>query len=141
MSKYNIEKATREELCIIDDGIVEYNSKKVPFTQEPAFIPINRVMKDSEGNVAAGIIALLYCWKCLYVDVLWVKEEHRNEGLGSTLLGEVEKIAKDHGCYMVHLDTFDFQGKDFYIKQGYEVFGQLDNCPPNHTRYFMKKNL
>jgi len=39
------------------------------------------------------------------------------------------------------LDTFDFQAKDFYTKQGYEVFGILDNCPEGHKRYYMKKNI
>lgn len=39
------------------------------------------------------------------------------------------------------LDTFDFQAKNFYIKQGYEIFGILDNCPEGHKRYYMKKNI
>ncbi|PPE03578.1 hypothetical protein HCUR_00960 [Holospora curviuscula] len=26
--------------------------------------------------------------------------------------------------------TFDFQVKDFYLKQGYEIFGVLEDCPP-----------
>lgn len=42
---------------------------------------------------------------------------------------------------MVHLDTFDFQAKDFYLKLGYQVFGVLDNCPQDHSRYFMSKIL
>jgi ribosomal protein S18 acetylase RimI-like enzyme len=50
----------------------------------------------------------------LYIDVLWVKEESRGDGYGSALLEEMEKIAKEKGCKLVHLDTFDFQAKDFY---------------------------
>ena len=42
---------------------------------------------------------------------------------------------------LIHLDTFDFQAKEFYKKQGYVVFGKLDDCPENHCRYFMKKLL
>lgn len=75
---------------MVDDGIVEYNLSKVPFTQEPSFISINKVIK---------------------------------------------------GCNLVHLDTFDFQAKDFYLKHGYEVFGVLDDCPMEHKRYYMKKNI
>jgi hypothetical protein len=29
----------------------------------------------------------------------------------------------------------DFQAKDFYKKNGYEVFGELDNVPDGHKRY------
>lgn len=125
----------------IDDEIIKYNSKKVPFTQDPSFISINRVMKDDEGNIIAGIISILYCWKCLYIDILWVKEEFRKKGYGSILLKEVENAAKEQGCNLIHLDTFDFQGKDFYSSHGYEVFGILDDCPAAHKRYFMKKNI
>lgn len=46
-----------------------------------------------------------------------------------------------NGCYLVHLDTFDFQAKDFYLKHGYEIFGVLADCPKEHNRYFMKKNI
>jgi len=27
------------------------------------------------------------------------------------------------------------------IKNGYEIFGVLDECPKNHKRYFLKKSL
>lgn len=53
----------------------------------------------------------------------------------------IEKIAKEKGCNLIHLDTFDFQAKDFYIRNGYEVFGVLDDCPREHKRYYMKKNI
>ncbi|MBK1810707.1 GNAT family N-acetyltransferase [Clostridium sp. YIM B02505] len=141
MADYIIEESTREECGLVDDGIVKYNLSKVPFTQEPSFISINRVIKGANGEVLAGINSVLYCWNCLYVDVLWVKEEYRREGYGSILLKEVEKIAKEKGCKLSHLDTFDFQAKDFYLKHGYEVFGVLDDCPAEHKRYYLKKNL
>lgn len=141
MKSFVIEESTREECQIVDDGIVKYNCSKVPFTQEPYFIPINRVIKDIDGSVIAGINSVLYCWNCLYIDILWVKEEYRKEGYGSALLNEVENIAKQKGCKLVHLDTFDFQAKDFYLKHGYEVFGILDDCPSGHKRFYLKKNI
>ncbi len=57
------------------------------------------------------------------------------------MLNEAETIAKDMGSKLVHLDTFDFQAKDFYLKQGYNVFGKLEDCPESHVRYFMSKIL
>lgn len=141
MNKYIIEKSTREEVDFIDSKIIEYNSKKVAFTQESPFIGINRTIKGEKGNIVAGISSILYCWKCLHVDILWVDEKYQRSGLGSKLLNEVEKVAKQKGCCLVELDTFDFQAKDFYIKHGYEVFGVLDHCPEGHKRYYLKKSL
>ncbi len=42
---------------------------------------------------------------------------------------------------LVHTDIYEFQAKDFHLKHGYEIFGVLDDCPPGHKRYYMKKVL
>lgn len=139
MKDYIIREGNSEEADLIVDRIVEYNLSKVPLKQEVPFLWINRVIENTNEEIIAGILSKIYCWNCVYIDVLWIKEEYRKDGLGSRLLKEVEKIAKDKGCHLIHLDTFDFQAKDFYIKHGYEVFGILDECPQGHKRYFMKK--
>ena len=81
----------------------------------------------------------MYCWNVAYIETLWVDESHRGQGLGAKLLAEVENTAKEKGCYLIHLDTFDFQAKEFYEKQGYVVFGVLEDCPKGHCRYYLKK--
>ena len=141
MKNYVIEESTKEEYDLVDNGIDEYNLLKVPSAQEPSLIPINRVIKGLSGEVLGGMNSVLYCGTCLHVGVLWVKEEYRKEGYGSILLNEIERIGKEKGCNLIHLDTFDFQAKDFYLKHGYEIFGVLDDCPMEHKRYYMKKNI
>ncbi|MDS1004496.1 GNAT family N-acetyltransferase [Clostridium sporogenes] len=141
MDNYIIRESSSEESDLIVDRLVEYNLSKVPVKQQDTFLWINRVVEDTKGEIIAGILSKIYCWNCMYIDALWVKEEYRKDGLGTKLLKEVEKIAKDKNCNLIHLDTFDFQAKDFYIKHGYEIFGILDECPENHKRYFMKKNI
>ena len=83
----------------------------------------------------------MYCWNVAYIDTLCVDEAYRGKGLGAKLLAEVESAAKEKGCYLIYLDTFDFQAKEFYEKQGYAVFGVLDDCPKGHCRYYLKKAL
>lgn len=141
MNDYIIRESNKEEAELIVDRLVDYNLSNVPLKQEPSFISINRVMENTNGEIIAGINSIMYCWNCLFIDVLWVKEEYRKDGYGSKLLNEVEKIAKEEGCHLIHLDTFDFQAKDFYIKHGYEIFGILENCPLGHKRYYMKKSI
>lgn len=77
--------------------------------------------------------------ECLYISVLFVDEKHRKQGLGHILLEAMEQEAKSLDIKLIHLNTFDFQAKDFYLKHGYEVFGVLDDCPQGHKRYYMKK--
>lgn len=141
MKNFVIETATREACQFLDDQIVNYNAMKVPFTQDPEFIPINKMATNEDGEIIGGILGLVYCWHVLYVDVLWVDERHRGLNLGHTLLETLETEAKTLGAKLVHLDTFDFQAKDFYLKEGYRIFGELENCPEGHTRYYMSKML
>ncbi|MCW6088562.1 GNAT family N-acetyltransferase [Clostridium sporogenes] len=142
MNNYIIrESSSEKEADLIVDRIVEYNLSKVPGKQEIPLLSINRVIEDTNGEIIAGILSKMYCWNCIYIDALWVKEEYRKDKLGTKLLKEIEKIAKEKDCHLIHLDTFDFQAKDFYIRHGYEIFGVLDQCPENHKRYFMKKNI
>lgn len=136
-----IRESKGNEEDFIVDQIVEYNLLKVPAKQQESFVWINRVVENESGEVIAGILSKMYCWNCLYIDVLWVEEVYRKDGLGTKLLMEIEKIAKEKECHLIHLDTFDFQAKDFYIKQGYEIFGVLDECPKDHKRYYMKKSI
>lgn len=141
MDKYVIKESNNDEAELVIDKLVNYNLSKVPNTQEELFMWINRVIKNNNNEIIAGINSKMYCWNCLYIDSLYVDDKYRNNGLGRKLLEEIEIIAKEKGCKLIHLDTFDFQAKDFYLKQGYEIFGILDECPENDKRYYMKKNI
>ena len=125
----------------ICDKLVEYNLSRVPKTQETDFVNIYKKIVNDEGEIIAGCLAKMYCWNVIYVDILWIDEAYRKQGLGSKLLKEIERIAVEEDCTLIHLDTFDFQAKDFYIKHGYEVFGVLEDCPKEHCRYYLKKKL
>lgn len=127
-----------DDIC---DKLVEYNLSRVPKTQETDFVNIYKKIVNDEGEIIAGCLAKMYCWNVIYVDILWIDEAYRKQGLGSKLLKEIERIAVEEDCTLIHLDTFDFQAKDFYIKHGYEVFGVLEDCPKEHCRYYLKKKL
>jgi len=125
----------------IGNNLVEYNLSKVIRTQEENFIDIYKKIVDKNNNIIGGCLAEIYCWKVMYIDVLWIAEAYRKQGLGTKLLKAIEQIALEKNCSLIHLDTFDFQAKDFYVKQGYEIFGVLEDCPENHCRYYLKKKL
>lgn len=143
---WNVQVGTEEEMEFIDDSLGEFNSKMVPFTQarneknRPVLLK-NYVIKDGD-KVIAGIKSEVCLWGILYIERLFVDEAYRNNGLGSLLLNKVECEAKiEVNASLAHTDTFDFQAKDFYLKHGYEVFGVLDDCPPGHKRFYLKKVL
>lgn len=135
---FNIHPATKEEAEFVDKKLSESIQNQIHLTQETALK--NYVIKD-EGKIIAGINALIFPWGIMYVDVLFVDESYRYKGLGNTLLKHVEDEAKIMGTALSNLTSFDFQARDFYIKQSYEVFSVLEDSPKGHTLYFLKKRL
>jgi GNAT superfamily N-acetyltransferase len=140
MSNFTITPGTEKDAEFIVNSLLAYNHAQVPFTQSPASIPKNYIIKDGD-EIIAGLNASIYRWKILFVDMFFVDPHYRGKDLGTTLLKHAEDEARAMGVTLSHLDTFDFQAKDFYIKQGYEVFGVLDDCPKDHKRYYLKKLL
>lgn len=80
-------------------------------------------------------------WDYLYISVLWVSAKYRRKGLGKELLIEAENFALSQNIKNAFLGTTDFQAKDFYLKQGYEIFAVRENFPLKYRNYSMKKNL
>ncbi|MCP4990101.1 MAG: GNAT family N-acetyltransferase [Colwellia sp.] len=136
----DIIECNKNDVKVIGTGLSKYNAEQVPYTQNEPFVDLNYKIEE-DGEVVAGVLGCLYCWGCLYISTLFVSEKQREKGYGKDLLIKIESEAKKLSCHIVHLDTFDFQAKDFYIQEGYEVFGELLNCPKNHTRIFLKKEI
>ena len=102
--------------------------------------PLNLVEYDAAGNVIGGLIGGTY-WGWLYVDIVWVHEAHRRQGIGSKLLIAAECEARHRGCHHVHLDTMSWQAPVFYQKHGYEIVGILPDIPEGHQKYLLQKKL
>ena len=143
MNKDNIkiEIPNDEEIDYIDEMLMEHNKLSKPFEQEEPYIKINRCIKNEKGEVIGGILAYSVFWHIFYIDTLWINDKYRNRGYGSILLKAAEDAARSQGCHIAHLDTFDFQGPDFYMKNGYKVFGILEDSPKGHKEYFLTKKL
>ena len=137
---YELAISTEEECEYISDEIMHFNAREVPFTQKETPIFKRYVIKDN-NQVIAGINAIIYHWGILFIDEIFVSEAYRHKKFGSYLIRKVEAEAIELGATLSHTDTFDFQAKDFYIKQGYKIFGVLEDCPKDHKRFYLSKVL
>lgn len=125
------------DVGIVRAGLSAYNGAQA---SDDAFSPLALLVRDPEGKVIGGLLGGTY-WGWLVVEVLWIAEEARKQGLGSRLLERAEEIAIERNCHGVHLDTMSFQAPDFYRRHGYTVFGVLEDLPRGQRRFFMKKEL
>ena len=139
-SKYKVvyeEKPEDSAWGIIGRGVGNYNEDQAG---DNNFQRLCFVLKDPEGEVVGGILGETY-WEWFYLDLLWVSEDLRLRGYGSQLLEIAEEEARKRGANNAYLDTFSFQAPEFYYKNGYQVFGELNDYPPGNTRYFLTKTL
>ncbi|GHD66560.1 GNAT family N-acetyltransferase [Jeongeupia chitinilytica] len=105
-----------------------------------SFTPASAVIRDDEGRLIAGATGY-YGLDCLTVENVWVDDSRRHQGLGGRVMQALEDHARAAGIRLARLETASFQARGFYEKQGYTVFGELDDYPPGHRYFFMKKSL
>lgn len=96
--------------------------------------------REEEGR----LIALLHAQQVLgniHIKALVVDKEHQKKGLGASLLAELEEKAVEAGVTSITLSTKSYQARDFYIKQGYEIYASLEDVPQKGvTKYhFIKR--
>ena len=96
---------------------------------------------EDSGKLVAGLDACITNFKILYVSTVFVDEEYRRKGLGARLMREMEKRAAAMGVNMIRLDTYDWQGKEFYEVLGYECVGHYENKEDGFSEYFYLKRL
>lgn len=97
-------------------------------------------LHDQANKTIGGVVGELFGgW--VYISLLWVDENYRNRGFGADLLSRLEGAALQLGCRNAHLDTYSYEARPFYERAGYEVFARLDDYPPRHCKYFLKKRL
>lgn len=88
-------------------------------------------IRDDAGVIIAGLVgATSYGW--LHVDVIWVAEAFRGQGLGRRLMDKATQIASDRGCHGVWLDTSSDDAAAAYLAMGFVRFGRLVNGPNQH---------
>jgi predicted N-acetyltransferase YhbS len=130
------ENPSWEDREVIDDGLGAYNA---PFLQDSRWSYFGLFVRREDRAIQAGLVGNCYAgW--LFIALLWVHADLRRSGIGSGLIAEAERHAREFGCHSAWVDTFTFQGPLFYPRHGYREFARLD-YPPGHERVFFRKQL
>ena len=135
--EYQIVYLEKPEWGIIGQGIQDYNTQQAG---EDRGQNLCFVLQAPDLEIVGGVIGATY-WDWLYINLMWIKEELRGRGYGHRLLILAEDEARQRGARNAYLDTFSFQAPGFYERHGYQVFGELDDFPAGHQRYFLTKQL
>ena len=119
------------------ESLAVYN---VAVTGEANWYPVGFFLKSSRGEWLGALLGEIWGgW--LHVRIFWVDAAARKRGNGTRLLQAAEDYAVERGCFAATLETHSFQARPFYEKCGYEVFGTLEDYPPGHAKFFLRKRL
>jgi GNAT superfamily N-acetyltransferase len=122
----------------IVDPLIAYNHKAGGDSHHQLLAIL--IKDPANGQTLGGLWGRTgYDW--LFVELFVVPEQYRDQNLGSQILAQAEDIARKRGCIGAWLDTFAFQAPEFYKKQGYEVFGTIEDYPRGAHRAFLKKRF
>ncbi len=131
-----VDQPSAADCHTIGTALDRYNRQ---FLGETGYSRTGFFVRNERGEIVAALVGSTYAgW--LFVADLWVHADIRRCGIGSQLLALAERQAVARGCHSAMLDTFSFQGPEFYPRFGYRVYGALD-YPPDHRRYFLSKPL
>ena len=129
--------ASAEDVSVIEDSINEFNMR---VTGDHNWKPVRIFLRDEHGNIRGGIAADLWGgW--LDIELLWVDEDLREQGYATQLMQQVEAEARAYGCRNAQVGTHSFQARPFYEKLGYQVIAELEDYPPGHSDFLLRKAL
>ena len=120
---YKIGDLTKEEAIYIGEKINEIVPHEVQADSEEFVLKVENENDEIIGGCIAE--AYEYRWSRMFLDTLWVDERYRHHGIGSMIIHEVERIAREKGCRVVTLGTASYMARPFYEKHGYTVFTTL----------------
>lgn len=134
---YKIIELTNAQVEEVENRLDEYDKKHITYELSGSV----RIGVVNNDKLIAGVDACMTAFKILYVSTVFVNEDYRNNKIGTLLMKEVEKRAKSLGANMIRLDTFNWQGRDFYHSLGYEEVGFYENKVDGYSEHFFLKRL
>lgn len=140
MSEFKItyeNSSSLSDLKFLQEKVSEYNFSQIG---QYEYKSLTIFMRDHHDKIIGGIDGMTGLgW--LHIASFWVANNIRGSGYGKKLIAAMEMEAISRGCHGAYVFTYDFQALPFYQKVGYSIYGQLEDFPVNHTRYFLQKKL
>ena len=137
----------KEKMVIVDlseDQVEDIDSRLSAYDEKYITYKMNGCIQigvEDDGKLIAGLDACITAFKILYVSTVFVDEDYRGRGIGARMIHEMERRAIAMGANTIRLDTFNWQGKEFYEALGYTCVGQYDHAEDGYSEYFFLKRI
>ena len=129
---------TAEEEHAVGSGLARFNEQQSGISDSR---PLAVIVRDPQTKDPVGGLTGRTSLGLLFIDLFFLPDNLRGDGLGSRLLRLAEDEARQRGCVSAFLYTINFQAPGFYERHGYQVLGTVPCLPPGTSRIFMTKRL
>ena len=108
--------------------------------------PLDISLDDVEGDVMAGISGGTL-GRALYIDLLWVDEGLRGQGMGHRLVQMTEEQGRERGCTVSRALVSTPGAALYFSRLGYDITGAAQvmvkdrKSPPQRAVYWLAKDL
>lgn len=126
-----------DQLESIDARLSAFDDSHIPYKMDGTI----QIGIEDDHKLVAGLDACITAFRILYVSTVFVDEQYRRKGYGRHLIREMEKRAKEMGVNTIRLDTFSWQGKEFYEALDYKIVGSYENEADGYSEYFFVKYI
>lgn len=108
-----------------------------PADSKPLAITIR---SKGDGALIGGLFGRTG-FRRMFIELLFIPDGLRGQGIGPKLLQQAEDEAKRRNCLGAWLETLNADAMRVYVRSGYRVFGEIPDYPPGNTRYFLSKDF
>ena len=136
--QYQVKHGSKEDAEIISKGLGSFCEEVVPDKHE--YIPLSKKLIDADGGLVAAVISGVDETDECSIDGIWVEERFRRQGIGSWLMGEVEREAKENGAYVITSYCCDWVS-GFFFQNEFVPRGELPDYPKGHSAYELEKRI
>ncbi|MFI6106039.1 GNAT family N-acetyltransferase [Streptomyces sp. NPDC051310] len=123
---------------LLEEALTAFNAEA---TGAGDYVPFSvRATDDASGELTGGLTG--WTWGDLgAVELLWVRDDHRKDGLGTRLMRAAEEEARRRGCVRMVVSSYSFQAPPFYRRLGYAETARIEGVPGGHVDVHLAKSL
>lgn len=137
-------EADSDLAALLDDRINAFNAATTGH-HDGRLLSVRVTRRPSPaGDGTPAVVAGLHGWTwghCGFVDLLWVDESLRGEGLGTQVMDAAEAEMTARGCAQVVLSSHSFQAPAFYARRGYREVCRVEGYPAGYAYVTLVKPL
>lgn len=124
-----------EDVAAITRNLVAFNDADYgPADRRQLAITV----RNHSGELIGGISGST-SWSWLFVQLLWVDEGARGQGLAGQMLEAAETEARARGCTGAYIDTINPVALRAYQRAGYTECGRIERFTAGRDRIWLMK--